>query len=44
MSEQKVNDKDYAVPEMKEQERMVEAILFAVQEPISLDELEFRMP
>ena len=44
MSEQKVNDKDYAVPEMKEQERMVEAILFAVQEPISLDELELRMP
>ena len=44
MSEQKVNDKDYSVPEMKEQERMVEAILFAVQEPISLDELEFRMP
>ena len=29
---------------MKEQERMVEAILFAVQEPISLDELELRMP
>jgi segregation and condensation protein B len=44
MSEQKVNDKDYAVPEMKEQERMVEAILFAVQEPISLIELELRMP
>ena len=44
MSEQKVNDKDYAVLEVKEQERMVEAILFAVQEPISLDELELRMP
>ena len=44
MSEKKVNDKGYALPEMKEQERMIEAILFAVQEPISLDELELRIP
>jgi len=44
MPEQKVNDRDYALPEIEEQERMVEAILFAVQEPISLGELELRMP
>ena len=44
MAEYKTNDSDYPVPSVKEQERMVEAILFAVQEPISLDELELRMP
>ena len=44
MAEYKTNDNDYPVPSVKEQERMVEAILFAVQEPISLDELELRMP
>ena len=44
MAEYKTNDSDYPVPSVKEQERMVEAILFAVQEPMSLDELELRMP
>ena len=43
MAEYKTNDSDYPVPSVKEQERMVEAILFAVQESISLDELELRM-
>ena len=34
----------FEAPPMAEQERMVEAILFATSEPISLRELESRMP
>lgn len=34
----------FSVPPMAEQERMVEAILFASLEPISIDELAERMP
>jgi len=42
-----VSDRDptlFAAPPMAEQERMVEAILFATAEPVSLSELEARMP
>ena len=34
----------FAAPPMVEQERMIEAILFATSEPITLKELEGRMP
>ena len=40
-------DKDpslFAAPPMGEQERMVEAILFATAEPVTVNELESRMP
>ena len=42
-----MSDRDptlFAAPPMAEQERMVEAILFATAEPVSLSELEARMP
>jgi segregation and condensation protein B len=42
-----VTDRDpslFAAPPLAEQERMVEAILFATAEPVTLAELEARMP
>ncbi|GFE63611.1 SMC-Scp complex subunit ScpB [Litoreibacter roseus] len=40
----KVNETLFEAPPMAEQERMVEAILFATAEPITVRELEARMP
>jgi len=34
----------FAAPEPDEQDRMIEAILFASKEPLSTDEIEQRMP
>lgn len=47
MSDQVTDDKEeslFDAPPMGEQERMVEAILFASEEPVSVHELEARMP
>mgnify|MGYP005989357073 CR=1 FL=1 len=38
------NDSLFEAPPMAEQERMVEAILFATAEPVSVSELQGRMP
>ena len=43
-AEPKENDSLFEAPPMGEQERMVEAILFASAEPITVRELEARMP
>ena len=42
--EEEVNDSLFESPPMGEQERMVEAILFASAEPITVSELNARMP
>jgi len=34
----------FAAPPMAEQERMIEAVLFATSEPVTLKDLEGRMP
>lgn len=44
MSEQEQEESLFEAPPMGEQERMVEAILFATAEPISVREIEARMP
>lgn len=44
MSESAPEQSLFAAPPMGEQERMVEAILFATAEPIGLDELKKRLP
>jgi len=44
MAEDKDNDSLFEAPPMGEQERMVEAILFATAEPVTVRELEARMP
>lgn len=46
MSEPRENEERslFAAPPMAEQERMVEAILFATSEPVTVGELESRMP
>ena len=46
MSEPEVNANDtlFEAPPMGEQERMVEAILFASADPVSVKELNDRMP
>ena len=44
MSEEPTEESLFDAPPMGEQERMVEAILFASAEPVTLAELEARMP
>ena len=44
MSETPENDSLFEAPPMGEQERMVEAILFATADPVSIRELVGRMP
>ncbi len=44
MTEQEQEESLFEAPPMGEQERMVEAILFATAEPISVREIEARMP
>ena len=44
MSEDQPEESLFEAPPMAEQERMVEAVLFATSEPITLKELEARMP